>query len=85
MKIRWCLWLKKLQQQQKYVPNIAGLDADNVFTMRNIPDTYAIKDFIDSRHPKKAVVVGGGFIGIELDAAHHQTARKRLRQPAADG
>jgi NADPH-dependent 2,4-dienoyl-CoA reductase/sulfur reductase-like enzyme/peroxiredoxin family protein/TusA-related sulfurtransferase/rhodanese-related sulfurtransferase len=47
-------------------PAIAGLDADNVFTMRNIPDTYAIKDFIDTRKPKRAVVVGGGFIGIEL-------------------
>lgn len=47
-------------------PKISGLEADNVFTMRNIPDTYAIKDFIDNRHPKKAVVVGGGFIGIEL-------------------
>jgi NADPH-dependent 2,4-dienoyl-CoA reductase/sulfur reductase-like enzyme/peroxiredoxin family protein/rhodanese-related sulfurtransferase/TusA-related sulfurtransferase len=47
-------------------PPIPGLDADNVFTMRNIPDTYAIKDFIDSYQPKRAVVVGGGFIGIEL-------------------
>jgi NADPH-dependent 2,4-dienoyl-CoA reductase/sulfur reductase-like enzyme/rhodanese-related sulfurtransferase len=47
-------------------PPIAGLNADNVFTMRNIPDTYAIKNFIDIRKPKRAVVVGGGFIGIEL-------------------
>lgn len=47
-------------------PAISGLDAGNVFTMRNIPDTYAIKDFIDSRKPRRAVVVGGGFIGIEL-------------------
>jgi NADPH-dependent 2,4-dienoyl-CoA reductase/sulfur reductase-like enzyme/rhodanese-related sulfurtransferase len=47
-------------------PAIAGLDADNVFTMRNIPDTYAIKDFVDNHKPKRAIVVGGGFIGIEL-------------------
>ncbi|HEY3423191.1 MAG TPA: FAD-dependent oxidoreductase [Negativicutes bacterium] len=47
-------------------PRIAGLDAKNVFTMRNIPDTYAIKDFIDHRQPRRAVVIGGGFIGIEL-------------------
>lgn len=47
-------------------PAISGLDADNVFTMRNIPDTYAIKDFVDNRKPKRAIVVGGGFIGIEL-------------------
>lgn len=47
-------------------PNIPGLDGQNVFTMRNIPDTYAIKDFVDEKRPKRAVVVGGGFIGVEL-------------------
>lgn len=47
-------------------PAVPGLDSSPVFTMRNIPDTYAIKDFIDTRHPGKAIVVGGGFIGIEL-------------------
>ncbi|AIF50409.1 DsrE/DsrF/DrsH-like family protein [Pelosinus sp. UFO1] len=47
-------------------PPIPGLEAANVFTMRNIPDTYAIKDFVDTQHPKRAIVVGGGFIGIEL-------------------
>lgn len=47
-------------------PAIAGLDAANVFTMRNIPDTYAIKNFVDNHKPRRAVVIGGGFIGIEL-------------------
>lgn len=47
-------------------PNLPGLDGKNIFTMRNIPDTYAIKNFVDEHHPKRAVVVGGGFIGIEL-------------------
>ncbi|BBB90093.1 DsrE/DsrF/DrsH-like family protein [Methylomusa anaerophila] len=47
-------------------PPVPGLDAANVFTLRNIPDTYTIKDFVDSRHPKRAVVIGGGFIGVEL-------------------
>lgn len=47
-------------------PPIPGLEAANVFTMRNIPDTYAIKDFVDTHQPKRAIVVGGGFIGIEL-------------------
>lgn len=47
-------------------PNIPGLNAENVFTMRNIPDTYALKRFVDMKQPKRAVVVGGGFIGIEL-------------------
>ena len=36
------------------------------FTLRNIPDTFAIKDFITGHNAKKAVVVGGGFIGVEM-------------------
>ncbi len=37
-----------------------------VFTLRNIPDTYAIKDYLDINKPKSACVIGGGFIGIEV-------------------
>ncbi|SFE25689.1 CoA-disulfide reductase [Peptostreptococcus sp. D1] len=48
-------------------PPITGIaDADNIFTLRNIPDTDAIKSFVDTKSPKEAVVVGGGFIGIEM-------------------
>lgn len=48
-------------------PPIPGLaDADNVFTLRNIPDTDAIKAFVDEKKPREAVVIGGGFIGIEM-------------------
>ncbi|HYK73432.1 MAG TPA: CoA-disulfide reductase [Pseudoneobacillus sp.] len=49
------------------VPNFEGLaDAKNVFTLRNIPDTDKIKSFVDEQHPKSAVVIGGGFIGLEM-------------------
>ncbi|NLL55711.1 MAG: FAD-dependent oxidoreductase [Clostridiales bacterium] len=49
------------------VPKIKGLDsADNIFWLRNIPDTFKIKDFVDKNKPKTAVVVGGGFIGVEM-------------------
>jgi CoA-disulfide reductase len=49
------------------VPNFPGLsEADNVFTLRNIPDTDAIKGFVDTKKPAHAVVVGGGFIGLEM-------------------
>jgi CoA-disulfide reductase len=49
------------------VPNIEGLSlAKNVFTLRNIPDTDKIKTFVDEQHPKRAVVIGGGFIGLEM-------------------
>ena len=47
-------------------PPIEGVDAENVFTIRNIADTYAIKEYIDNEQPKTAVVVGGGFIGVEM-------------------
>ncbi|KOP68845.1 CoA-disulfide reductase [Bacillus sp. FJAT-18019] len=49
------------------VPDIPGLsDSSNVFTLRNIPDTDRIKQFIDLNNPKEAVIVGGGFIGLEM-------------------
>ncbi len=47
-------------------PKIDGVENAKVFTLRNIPDTYRIKDYIDQKGPKKAVVVGGGYIGIEM-------------------
>lgn len=47
-------------------PNIAGINNDFMFTLRNIPDTLKIKEYIKSAMPKSAVVVGGGYIGIEM-------------------
>ncbi|MGD6801937.1 CoA-disulfide reductase [Rossellomorea vietnamensis] len=49
------------------VPPIPGLnEAGNIFTLRNIPDTDRIKSYVDDQKPDKAVVVGGGFIGLEM-------------------
>ncbi len=49
------------------VPPFAGLkDATNAFTLRNIPDTDAIKGYVDANKPQTAVVIGGGFIGVEM-------------------
>lgn len=47
-------------------PNLEGIDSDNVFTLRNIPDTLKIKHYIDTAKPKSAVVIGGGYIGVEM-------------------
>ncbi|MDY5050007.1 MAG: CoA-disulfide reductase [Candidatus Mucispirillum faecigallinarum] len=47
-------------------PNLEGINLDRVFTLRNIPDTYRIKDYIDNASPKNAVVIGGGYIGVEM-------------------
>ncbi len=43
-----------------------SLTAPNVFTLRNLPDTFAITSYADEHQAKHAIVVGGGFIGIEM-------------------
>ncbi|MEG1254688.1 CoA-disulfide reductase [Clostridium sp.] len=49
------------------VPPIPGIkEVTNMFTLRNIPDTDKIKSFVDNNKPKEAVIVGGGFIGLEM-------------------
>ncbi|SFD12223.1 CoA-disulfide reductase [Clostridium uliginosum] len=46
---------------------ISGInDCDNLFTIRNIPDTDNIKAYVDNKKPKSAVIIGGGFIGLEM-------------------
>ena len=47
-------------------PDIPGINSEKIFTLRNIPDTDAIKEFIDKKAVDSAVVVGGGFIGVEM-------------------
>jgi NADPH-dependent 2,4-dienoyl-CoA reductase/sulfur reductase-like enzyme/peroxiredoxin family protein/rhodanese-related sulfurtransferase/TusA-related sulfurtransferase len=53
-------------------PPIPGIDSPNIFTIWNIPDTDAIKNYIESKEVKKAVVVGGGFIGLEMAENLHE-------------
>ena len=48
------------------VPPIEGADNKKVFTIRTIPDSVEIKDFLDREKPAGAVVVGGGYIGVEM-------------------
>lgn len=49
------------------IPPIPGInEATTIFTLRNIPDTDRIKSFIDEHNPLQAVVIGGGFIGLEM-------------------
>ena len=48
-------------------PPIPGInDVDNIFTLWTIPDVDKIKAIVDQQKPKKAVVLGGGFIGLEM-------------------
>lgn len=47
-------------------PPFLGSDDERIFTLRNVEDTFRIKDYLTAKAPKRAVVVGGGFIGIEV-------------------
>jgi NADPH-dependent 2,4-dienoyl-CoA reductase/sulfur reductase-like enzyme len=46
--------------------------SDKIFTLRNIPDTYRIKEFIETQNPKTAIIVGGGYIGLEMAENLHR-------------
>ena len=48
------------------VPKMDGVDDPRVFTLRNIPDTVKIRDYVEEEFPESAVVVGGGYIGVEM-------------------
>lgn len=48
------------------VPPLEGVGADNVFSVRNVADTDRINAFIASAQPAHAVVVGAGYIGLEM-------------------
>lgn len=47
-------------------PPIPGIESSKLFTLRNIPDTERIKDYVDNWGVKRAVVIGGGYIGVEM-------------------
>ncbi len=54
-------------------PPIPGIDLPNIFTIRNVEDTDKIKSFVDDTTPRTAVVVGAGFIGLEMaENLHHR-------------
>lgn len=48
------------------LPELPGVDSKKIFTLRTVEDTFAIKDFVTQHKPRSAVMVGGGFIGVEL-------------------
>lgn len=46
-------------------PGLPGMDDKRIMTLRTVEDTLAIRDYLEEKKPKRAVVVGGGFIGLE--------------------
>ena len=51
---------------QPIKPPLEGIDLENIFHLRNVPDSDRIKKIVDERNPRCAVAVGGGFIGLEM-------------------
>ncbi|MBN2651896.1 MAG: FAD-dependent oxidoreductase [Spirochaetales bacterium] len=47
-------------------PPIKGIDSDGIFTLWTVDDVDRIKSYVNAKKPKKAVVIGGGFIGLEM-------------------
>jgi NADPH-dependent 2,4-dienoyl-CoA reductase/sulfur reductase-like enzyme len=61
------------QGAKAIVPPILGANLPHVFTLRDIPDMDRIAAFVSERKPRHAVVIGGGFIGLEMaEAFHHR-------------
>ena len=61
------------QGAKPIVPSIPGVDLPHVFSLRDIPDMDRIVAYLDKTKPRHAVVIGGGFIGVEMaEAFHHR-------------
>ncbi len=52
-------------------PPLPGIDLPGIFTLRNVADTDAIKQYIGCHDVKRAVIIGGGFIGLEMAENMH--------------
>jgi len=64
-------------------PPLEGIDTDGIFTLRDVADTDRIKNFLLTRNVRKAVVVGGGFIGLEMaENLHHAGAEVSIVEMA---
>lgn len=57
-------------------PPLPGSENSNVFTLRNVEDTFKIKDFIVDNRPKSCAVIGGGYIGLEMADNLHNLGLK---------
>ncbi|MCA9463339.1 MAG: FAD-dependent oxidoreductase [Nitrospira sp.] len=58
------------------VPNIPGIHAKNIFTVKTVPDSDAIRSFLLEHSLQRAIVIGGGFIGLETAEALHSRGLK---------
>ena len=54
-------------------PEISGLDLPGVFPLHTMADSFSVRKFLEDRHPERAVIIGAGYIGLEMaDAFRHR-------------
>ncbi len=58
------------------IPNVPGIDAPNVFVLRNVEDAQKLQSYLSEVKPERAIVVGAGFIGLEMVEALHSRGLK---------
>ncbi|NBH70676.1 CoA-disulfide reductase [Clostridiaceae bacterium] len=63
-------------------PPILGMEENHVFTLRNIPDTYAVHDYVEKEKPATCAVIGAGFIGLEMA---ENLAKRGIRVSVVEG
>ncbi len=51
---------------ESFIPNVRGIDKENVFFLRNVQSAINIKSFIEEKKPQHAIIAGTGFIGFEM-------------------
>ncbi|WAM31261.1 FAD-dependent oxidoreductase [Caldicellulosiruptor naganoensis] len=51
------------------LPAVEGVNLNGVFVLRNVKDADRIKEYIEKTRPRKALIVGGGYIGLEMAEA----------------
>ena len=59
-----------------FIPPIKGMDSKGVFTLRPLEDGIAIKEYIGSNSPKKGLLIGAGYIGMEMAESFTEVGMK---------
>jgi NADPH-dependent 2,4-dienoyl-CoA reductase/sulfur reductase-like enzyme len=55
-----------------FVPDITGTDLPGVYALRNLEDAIRIKEWLRKKNAKRVIIIGGGFIGLEMSEALHE-------------
>jgi NADPH-dependent 2,4-dienoyl-CoA reductase/sulfur reductase-like enzyme len=65
-------------------PPLPGIDLEGIFSLRNLEDTDRINAWLQGRRPARAVVVGGGYIGLEMvENLHHRGVEVTVLEAAS--